>query len=543
MNNDRLRIFLKNRFDQLVNSYKLALLTYPGYNLAGIQEAYDAGYIKHNLSADNDRQLAKEAIQANLDLNDAFELAVLREQVASVAKQGLLKAAEFSHDLATFQVDEKAEREKILDSENYKEFPEALLRYQLHCLMQYRQVEKGRLGLAVAEKISSVMETGGLKDPMTEPRPLFSSWEEQTAAVKESEEKGRSVTLKELIHAYFETKNQLSERTKKAYSGTFSRLTYFLGESYDLSHFSHKTARDFEAFVSKAPANLNKNRLLKDFSKDELLQHLDKNTEFQSISPATLKNNLTRMSSLFEFGKRRGFVGANFFEGWASEVSPDRQKKDQRKRYTNDEVIRLLPNEEDRKILKNDFEQHLCHLGAYTGMRLEEICSLHIGNIEEIEGILVFNLDKNYPQQHYKNKNAKRIIPVHDALRSSGFIDFWQRKERLSPASTPLFNDLTYRQQQFSRKASRWFNERHLKNQGWKGYKGIKSNEKQRLNFHSFRHTFVSKLLEQKDAAPLHVIQFIAGHGQDSVTTRIYGSDAKRDIEDLKALVDKISYT
>ena len=345
MNQDNLRRFLKKRFERLVNSYKLALLTFPGYNLDGIEAAYDAGYIEHgnSFSPEVRNQLLDEAKANDIGVETEFDLAVLQEQTASVAKQSLLKAAEFSHQLETFQVDEAAEKQRILDSGNYAELPEAILRYHLHCLMQYRQVEKGQLQLSVAQKISRMMETGGLKDPMTEPHPFPASKPKSPAPDVPFYDDIPGSTVRELIDAYFEVKaDGLGDRSKKAYTGTFNRLAFFLGEGFDLSQFSHKIARSFESFLRKAPPNVNIKPEFRDLSRDELLEYIEANPDLPSIGPETLKNHITRISALFEFGKKRGFVEANFFEGWANELAPKKAKPKVRKRFTDEEVILSL---------------------------------------------------------------------------------------------------------------------------------------------------------------------------------------------------------
>lgn len=545
MNQDNLRRFLKKRFERLVNSYKLALLTFPGYNLDGIEAAYDAGYIEHgnSVSPEVRNQLLDEAKADDIGVETEFDLAVLQEQTAIVAKQSLLKAAEFSRQLETFQVDEAAAKQEILDSGNYIEFPEEILRYHLHCLMQYREVEKDQRQLSVAQKLSRVMETGGLKDPTTEPLPTRALSPDNLTRSAPPDEDIQASTVRELIDTYFEIKaDGLGPRTKKAYQGSFNRLAFFMGDGFDLSQFSHKIARSFESFLRKAPPNVNIKPEFRDLSRDELLEYIEANPELPSIGPETLKNHITRISALFEFGKKRGFVETNFFEGWANELTPKKAKPKVRKRFTDEEVLRLLPTPEEQVDLKYDFSKFLCHLGAYTGMRLEEICSLRVGNIEEIEGILVFNLGKGFKGQDYKTENAMRIIPVHKELFASGFVDYWKDRSKKAAPSKPLFVDLSYTQDQFSRKASRWFNERHGKHKGWKGYKNIESTDELRLNFHSFRHTVISKLLERERSATLHVIQYLVGHGQEGVTINVYGSHALRDITDLKTVIDGLVY-
>ena len=61
--------------------------------------------------------------------------------------------------------------------------------------------------------------------------------------------------------------------------------------------------------------------------------------------------------------------------------------------------------------LEGDEEmQNVTLIGMYSGMRLNEICSLRIENIREIEGVLCFEVTEG------KTKSASRIIPVHSTI-------------------------------------------------------------------------------------------------------------------------------
>lgn len=52
----------------------------------------------------------------------------------------------------------------------------------------------------------------------------------------------------------------------------------------------------------------------------------------------------------------------------------------------------------------------LCLIGAYTGMRINEIASLTIDDVKEIEGVLCFEITQG------KTKAAARVVPVHSLI-------------------------------------------------------------------------------------------------------------------------------
>ena len=49
-------------------------------------------------------------------------------------------------------------------------------------------------------------------------------------------------------------------------------------------------------------------------------------------------------------------------------------------------------------------------IGAYSGMRLNEICTLRESSIKNVEGVLCFEITEG------KTKSAARIVPVHSKI-------------------------------------------------------------------------------------------------------------------------------
>ena len=73
---------------------------------------------------------------------------------------------------------------------------------------------------------------------------------------------------------------------------------------------------------------------------------------------------------------------------------------------------------------------------AYTGARISEICQLRTEDVKEIDGIwcIAFAAEAG----SLKNVNSERIVPVHDALKDEGFLQFVA-----SCRKGPLFKELS----------------------------------------------------------------------------------------------------
>jgi len=178
--------------------------------------------------------------------------------------------------------------------------------------------------------------------------------------------------------------------------------------------------------------------------------------------------------------------------------------------YTLDEVGRLLKEAEgkgDRAL------SDLMRIAMHTGMRIEEICKLKVGDVEG--GALHV--------REGKTKAAIRAIPIHPAI--AGIVD------RLKAETTDgyLFPGLTTDKR--TGKRSNAMSARFSKMK-----RRLKFSDRQ--NFHSFRHT-VSTMLEDAGVQE-NVINAILGHGKKTISLKVY---SKAQLMRLKReALEKLSY-
>ncbi|MDP2123285.1 MAG: site-specific integrase [Parvibaculum sp.] len=138
-------------------------------------------------------------------------------------------------------------------------------------------------------------------------------------------------------------------------------------------------------------------------------------------------------------------------------------------------------------------------LGLYQGARLEELAQLQTEDVREVDGIWCLDInDADF--KNLKNEQSRRLVPVHRKLLALGFIDHAraaapERGGRVFPDLKPGGAD---------KKASYDFTRK------FGAYrKGIGLYERW-LDFHSLRHTFISKLADE--SVPDTTIATIAGH-------------------------------
>ncbi|NNC22872.1 site-specific integrase [Salinisphaera sp. USBA-960] len=548
MHAQNVRKFLKDHYEKYLNGFKLCLMRHPEYDLSILDTAVDKGYASVD---EPSPEIVKRAAQ-NYDLGatSEYDYAVVAQQVAQSIREAVKQISDFSRQLRRFEVDEDEETKRILASGKYSEFPEALLEEYAGAIAAYRAIDTQEQMKKVNDRLVQFMEASGFKSSgtyPTPPEPKLAEVEDFVAPTQgqDTENQGgvEQTSPRQLIEDFFDAnESRLSDGSIKNYRAIFDRLVAFLGEDFIMETFTHRHAREFEKFLRKMPKNLNKDPNFRNLSQRELFDRLQVSKGVDLLSERTIRNYITKISTLFSFASTRGYTSENFFKGWLPSTKKDASQTARQSRFTDNEVLALLPSNEDLKELKKDYQKWIVQIGAYSGMRLDEICSLHIGNIREINGIPCFDLTQTYPRQSYKTPSALRIIPIHDELIQAGFLEFWRARKRTHSEDQQLFVHCTYTGGKFSKNASRWFNESHRGHRGWKGLKGIKNDEKRKLTFHSLRHTFVSKALEQQGAAPIHLIQFLVGHAPENITVGVYGRGATRDISDLARIVNAIEY-
>lgn len=136
-------------------------------------------------------------------------------------------------------------------------------------------------------------------------------------------------------------------------------------------------------------------------------------------------------------------------------------------------------------------------LGLYTGARLSELAQLRTIDIlrtSEIPSISITNCGEN---QRLKTNSSKRYIPIHPELIRLGFIEYAESIEKNGHEF--LWPNLKQRKNKPGGYFSNWFGK-------YRTRIGLKNG----VDFHCFRHTFRSRLVEAD--IPEHVIDTILGH-------------------------------
>jgi integrase len=165
-------------------------------------------------------------------------------------------------------------------------------------------------------------------------------------------------------------------------------------------------------------------------------------------------------------------------------------------------------------------------IALFTGMRLGEITQLRCGDVRQVDGVWVIDLNTS-DGNRLKNFNSQRLIPIHSELLKIGLVDHAEKTnadghERLWPKFWKNKHGC------YSTAYSNWFSR----------YKNLIGLTDPKKTFHSFRHTFIDRL-KQLDV-PDGKIQELVGHANHSITTGRYGKPYRPGA--LKEVIEVLDY-
>jgi integrase len=251
----------------------------------------------------------------------------------------------------------------------------------------------------------------------------------------------------------------------------------------------------------------------------------------QVISARTANAYLSAMQTFFKWAVDNGYADVNIFTGTRFKGAK-KSKDGERTAFSTDQlrtIYRQLTLNPDGLVNKYEHKWGTL-IGMFTGMRLNEVAQLEVGDIREVNGVWCIDVTEDGDDnKRLKNASSQRRVPIHDRLLACGLLDFVEQQR--ASGSARLFPGLSYSKQNgYGRNVGRWFNEKFLPSLDMK-HPG--------LVFHSLRHTMVTRL-GQSDAADIKV-KAIVGHAQSGVTWNTYFKDGFLP-EQLRETINKFDF-
>lgn len=289
----------------------------------------------------------------------------------------------------------------------------------------------------------------------------------------------------------------------------------------------------FRSFIFKYPRNKTKGKY-KNFTNLELAQ-MDI-PEQDRISGTSVINYTSKISSFLQWLEKSNYSRPDLSDPLKGIKAPPKAPHEERPAWTDEELTRLFHSKQYLDIgHKQPSHYWVPLLALFTGARQSELCQLYKTDIfrDKDTGIWVIYInlegDKNLKKRYHS-----RHIPIHPTLIKLGFLEYVNSLDH-----ERVFPDLPKKRDGYGQKFSRWFCDTYINEKNCNTRKNTSDPDGV---FHSFRHTFITKL-DHEQNVPQHHIALLTGQkpSDGSVTTTRYIKPHV--LKARKKIIDKVSYS
>ncbi len=354
-------------------------------------------------------------------------------------------------------------------------------------------------------------------------------------------------TLRELIDEFIKNKKiekswnrNVEKENIRNLERIFEMFEYITSKKNPQIHtLTRQHARNIKEILSVIPTHMKKKFPDKSFK--DIISLCKNSNNIDKLSPVSINKYANLIIGMFKFAVNEGYLNENNFD---SLRVPENIRKKEREPFTNDELTKFFSTDLYWKkdfILKFSWRYWVPIILLYTGARLEEICQLHLKDINEHDGIQCFDIKDEFDQntgkdiQSVKNVQSNRLIPVHPILEDIGLLKYIESIK--NHPSKRLFPSLTNNvRNKYGVKVSKYFNEKK-NNKSYFTKCGITAPNKV---LHCFRSTAREALINHESNIRDEFIDKILGHEAKSTGARHYAR--KHDPETIFKEICKIEY-
>lgn len=248
------------------------------------------------------------------------------------------------------------------------------------------------------------------------------------------------------------------------------------------------------------------------------------------LSAKTINRYAMALSMVWQYAEDRdGYQGANPWTRQSRPTAKRRGSSETSKRGFKPAEIADLLEHGASPVPANDVPSTLRWLtliGAYSGMRLNEICELDVDDVKDTGGILFFDLTEA------KTEAGVRCVPVHSKILAAGFREYISNVKTgaLWPGLKPGGPD--------GKKS--WYVSKRFTDyrRALKLVDLDPTTGRDRLDYHSLRRSAVTAL--KRAGIPEHDVAEVVGHEHPRVTFGVYPD--RQQLARLKAIVEAIRY-
>jgi integrase len=344
-------------------------------------------------------------------------------------------------------------------------------------------------------------------------------------------EKVPGALLSEVIKAHVNehvTFKKWTAKTELEYSGMLDVFLELVGDR-DITTITHQELLNFRDNLVKLPANHKKGKAMEGKTLQEIIE-----LGLPPMSLTTVRKYLTRISTFFKWAYTHKHTPSNEAMGITISKPKRERASSAREIYSREDLSNLFhalqydPHRPERFWIPI--------IALYSGMRLNEICQLHLEDMTEVDQIPCFRVNEE-GNKRVKTTSSLRTVPVHPVLIDLGFMQYVQKlKDR---GAVRLWENLKLRRDGYGQDFGKWY----------QGFNRNEITDNRKKVFHSFRHGVTDAL--KQAGVPESVVKEIVGHEDQSITFGRYGKnyrpvhllEALNRLEygvDLESLKDKI---
>lgn len=291
--------------------------------------------------------------------------------------------------------------------------------------------------------------------------------------------------LSELIASYVRecgVKERWTEKTTAENQAIYRLLVECLGDRI-ASELTRDDITDVLDKVKRLPSNASK--LYPGKTVQQILSAPDLGRH-SPLSDNSVRKYMRRIASLSKYAHRAGILPRHIAEG--INLRKENRQHEERSVYSPQDIQAMfgaLPLWAVKGVAFRQERFWIPLIGLHTGMRLNEICQLHVVDIQEVGSVWCFDVNEEGEDKRLKTKAGNRCVPIHPTLIEVGLLGYWQRakdrgEERLWPG---LKHSRDGYGQDFSKRFGA-FNRQYV------------TKDRKKV-FHSFRHTLADTLKQQ----------------------------------------------
>jgi len=343
-----------------------------------------------------------------------------------------------------------------------------------------------------------------------------------------------SEALEEFIREKRSQEENPNEETYDEYRSIHKIFRDWVGD-VPLRQLERRKRRPFIEFaeiLKELPKNMNVIKEYRGKPVREVLEMVKDRPDVKRISGSTKQKYMIRVHALMAWCEEHGYIDHNYASNLAKKPS---REEELRLPYSIEQLQRLLDSPVYHTPLPT-LEAHkfwIPLIALFTGMRMNEICQLHLEDIRFIKNYHCIDINKKTPDKKVKSKAGRRIIPIHPTLIDIGFLRYVEhiRKEDLKDKNgyERLWPGLRYEHKNYKHRFSKWY----------AGYCDDHVTDDHKIDFHSFRHTFISNLENEGGVHDSHVAGLV-GHTHKTITFKVYGHGYEP--QHLVDIMSKLNY-